>query len=165
MDASFLDLLMAQQEEVTEAEGGGGIWVVADVVNGTIAPVTLEAIGAARNLAGALGAYVYARPAGRRRLRPGRHPLPGRRRRRPRGRPSRPGLVRCGAVPGGAGQPLPGRGAGGHPLWGNPAGAGTGARVAQRLGGGLMRACDRDDAGRGDPHGPGGCPHLRGRVL
>lgn len=60
MDASFLDLLMAQQEEVTEAEGGGGIWVVADVVNGEIAPVTLEAIGAARNLAGALGAYVYA---------------------------------------------------------------------------------------------------------
>jgi len=60
MDASFLDLLMAQQEEVTEAEGGGGIWVVADVVDGTIAPVTLEAIGAARNLAGSLGAYVYA---------------------------------------------------------------------------------------------------------
>lgn len=60
MTASFLDLLMAQQEEVTEAEGGGGIWVVADVVNGEIAPVTLEAIGAARNLAGALGAYVYA---------------------------------------------------------------------------------------------------------
>lgn len=60
MDASFLDLLMAQQEEVTEAEGGGGIWVVADVVDGEIAPVTLEAIGAARNLAGALGAYVYA---------------------------------------------------------------------------------------------------------
>ncbi len=60
MDASFLDLLMAQQEEVAEAEGGGGIWVVADVVDGAIAPVTLEAIGAARNLAGALGAYVYA---------------------------------------------------------------------------------------------------------
>lgn len=60
MTASFLDLLMAQQEEVTEAEGGGGIWVVADVVNGEIALVTLEAIGAARNLAGSLGAYVYA---------------------------------------------------------------------------------------------------------
>lgn len=60
MDASFLDLLMAQQEEVTEAEGGGGIWIVADVVNNAIAPVTLEAIGAARNLGGALGAYVYA---------------------------------------------------------------------------------------------------------
>lgn len=60
MDASFLDLLMAQQEEVSEAEGGGGIWVVADVVDGAVAPVTLEAIGAARTLAGSLGAYVYA---------------------------------------------------------------------------------------------------------
>jgi len=60
MDASYLDLLMAQQEEVTEAAGGGGgIWVVADVVNGTVAPVTLEAIGAARTLADSLGAYVY----------------------------------------------------------------------------------------------------------
>jgi electron transfer flavoprotein alpha subunit len=60
MDASYLDLLMAQQEEVTEeAAGGGGVWVVADVVNGGIAPVTLEAIGAARNLADSLGAYVY----------------------------------------------------------------------------------------------------------
>lgn len=60
MDASYLDLLMAQQEEVTEeAAGGGGVWVVADVVDGAIAPVTLEAIGAARNLADSLGAYVY----------------------------------------------------------------------------------------------------------
>ena len=68
MDASYLDLLMAQQEEVTEeAVGGGGVWVVADlstmlkagVVNDAIAPVTLEAIGAARNLADSLGAYVY----------------------------------------------------------------------------------------------------------
>ena len=59
-DMSYLDLLMAQQEEVSEAEGGGGgIWVVADVVNGAVAPVTLEALGAARTLAGALGAYVY----------------------------------------------------------------------------------------------------------
>jgi electron transfer flavoprotein alpha subunit len=69
MGDSYLDLLMAQQEEaaaeaaVTEevaAEGGGGVWVVADVVNGELAPVTLEALGAARNLADALGAYVYA---------------------------------------------------------------------------------------------------------
>ncbi|MBN1954884.1 MAG: electron transfer flavoprotein subunit alpha/FixB family protein [Anaerolineae bacterium] len=60
MDASYLDLLMAQQEEVAEAEGGGGgIWVVADLVDGGVAPVTLEAIGAARNLADSLGAYVY----------------------------------------------------------------------------------------------------------
>jgi len=60
MDASYLDLLMAQQEEVTEAEGGGGgIWVVADVADGALAPVTLEALGAARSLADALGAYVY----------------------------------------------------------------------------------------------------------
>ncbi|HET89260.1 MAG TPA: electron transfer flavoprotein subunit alpha/FixB family protein [Chloroflexi bacterium] len=60
MDASYLDLLMAQQEEITEeAAGGGGVWVVADVVNGSIAPVTLEGIGAARTLADSLGAYVY----------------------------------------------------------------------------------------------------------
>ncbi len=58
---SYLDLLMAQQGETSEeAAGGGGVWVVADVVDGAIAPVTLEAIGAARNLADSLGAYVYA---------------------------------------------------------------------------------------------------------
>jgi electron transfer flavoprotein alpha subunit len=57
---SYLDLLMAQQgESAVEATGGGGIWVVADVVDGAIAPVTLEGVGAARNLAGSLGAYVY----------------------------------------------------------------------------------------------------------
>ena len=60
MTTSYLDLLMAQQEEVTEAEGGGGgVWVVADVVGGAVAPVTLEALGAARTLADSLGAYVY----------------------------------------------------------------------------------------------------------
>jgi len=59
MDVSYLDLLMAQQEEVAKAEGGGGIWVVADVVNGAVAPVTLETLGAARILADALGAYVH----------------------------------------------------------------------------------------------------------
>ena len=60
MDESYLDLLMAQQEEVTEeAVGGGGVWVVADLVNDTVAPVTLEALGAARTLADSLGAYVY----------------------------------------------------------------------------------------------------------
>ncbi len=61
MDASYLDLMMAQQEETfEEAEGGGGVWVVADLTEGEIAPVTLEAIGAARTLADSLGAYVYA---------------------------------------------------------------------------------------------------------
>jgi electron transfer flavoprotein alpha subunit len=64
MSDSFLDLLMAQQEtaeeEVSAEGGGGGIWVVADVTDGAIAPVTLEALGAARTLADALGAYVYA---------------------------------------------------------------------------------------------------------
>jgi len=60
MSASYLDLIMAQQEETfEEAEGGGGVWVVADFVDGQIAPVTLEAIGAARTLADSLGAYVY----------------------------------------------------------------------------------------------------------
>ncbi|MFW6115440.1 MAG: electron transfer flavoprotein subunit alpha/FixB family protein [Chloroflexota bacterium] len=60
MDASYLDLVMAQQEEaLEEAEGGGGVWVVADLADGEIAPVTLEAIGAARALADSLGAYVY----------------------------------------------------------------------------------------------------------
>jgi electron transfer flavoprotein alpha subunit len=69
MGDSYLDLLMAQQEETpmeeaaemaVAAEGGGGVWVVADVFGGAIAPVTLEALGAARNLADTLGAYVYA---------------------------------------------------------------------------------------------------------
>jgi len=61
MDASYLDLVMAQQEEsFEEATGGGGLWVVGDLVGGEIAPVTLEAIGAARSLADSLGAYVYA---------------------------------------------------------------------------------------------------------
>ncbi len=61
MDASYLDLMMAQQEEsFEEAEGGGGVWVVADVVEGQIAPVSLEAMGVARTLADSLGAYVYA---------------------------------------------------------------------------------------------------------
>jgi electron transfer flavoprotein alpha subunit len=60
MDESYLDLLMAQQDEVSEAEGGGGgVWVVADVTGGILAPVTLEAVGAARTLADSLGAYVY----------------------------------------------------------------------------------------------------------
>lgn len=61
MDASYLDLVMAQQEEaLEEAAGGGGVWVVADLGADEIAPVTLEAIGAARALADSLGAYVYA---------------------------------------------------------------------------------------------------------
>ena len=60
MGESYLDLLMAQEtEELSEAEGGGGVWVVADLVDGAVAPVTLEALGAARNLADSLGAYVY----------------------------------------------------------------------------------------------------------
>jgi electron transfer flavoprotein alpha subunit len=60
MDESYLDLLMAQQDEVSDAEGGGGgVWVVADVADGAVAPVTLEALGAARSLADSLGAYVY----------------------------------------------------------------------------------------------------------
>jgi electron transfer flavoprotein alpha subunit len=51
---------MAQEEELTEAAGGGGgIWVVADAVDGAVAPVTLEALSAARTLADSLGAYVY----------------------------------------------------------------------------------------------------------
>jgi len=60
MDLSYLDLLVSQQEEVTEAEGGGGIWVVADVCGDEVASVALEALGAARTLADSLGAYVYA---------------------------------------------------------------------------------------------------------
>lgn len=61
MDASYLDLVMAQQEEAfEEAEGGGGVWLVAEVARGEISPVTLEAMGVARTLAESLGAYVYA---------------------------------------------------------------------------------------------------------
>jgi electron transfer flavoprotein alpha subunit len=66
MDASYLDLLMAQQEEIAEeAGGGGGVWVVADLENGAVAPTTLEALGTARTLADALGAYVYGVLLGR----------------------------------------------------------------------------------------------------
>jgi electron transfer flavoprotein alpha subunit len=51
---------MAQQEEVTEVEGdGGGVWVVADLVDGEVPPLTLEALGVARTLADSLGAYVF----------------------------------------------------------------------------------------------------------
>jgi electron transfer flavoprotein alpha subunit len=64
MGDSYLDLLMAQQEEAPTEEvaagGGGGIWIVADIFDDAVAPVSLEAIGAARTLADALGAYVYA---------------------------------------------------------------------------------------------------------
>jgi electron transfer flavoprotein alpha subunit len=61
MNASYLDLVMAQQEDFSEeAEGGGGVWVVADLLEDRVARVTLEAISAARSLAGSLGAYVYA---------------------------------------------------------------------------------------------------------
>lgn len=61
MDASYLDLVMAQQEEAfEEAEGGGGVWLVAEVMRGEISPVSLEAMGVARTLAESLGAYVYA---------------------------------------------------------------------------------------------------------
>ena len=63
MGESYLDLLMAQQEGAPEEKvaegGGGGIWVVADIVDNAVAPVTLEALGAARTLADSLGAYVY----------------------------------------------------------------------------------------------------------
>ncbi|MFQ6100975.1 MAG: electron transfer flavoprotein subunit alpha/FixB family protein [Anaerolineae bacterium] len=60
MGESYLDLLMAQEaEEVFEGEGGGGIWIVADLANGAVAPVTLEAVSAARTLGDSLGAYVY----------------------------------------------------------------------------------------------------------
>ncbi len=65
MAESYLDLLMAQQEEPAsevseEASGGGGVWIVADVMDGEIALVTLEALGAARSLADSVGAYVYS---------------------------------------------------------------------------------------------------------
>ena len=61
MGASYLDLVMAQQEETfEEAEGGGGVWVVTDLLEDRIASVSLEAVGAARTVADSLGAYVYA---------------------------------------------------------------------------------------------------------
>jgi electron transfer flavoprotein alpha subunit len=50
---------MAQEEQVADAEGGGGIWIAADVAHGKLAPVTWEALAAARILADSLGAYVY----------------------------------------------------------------------------------------------------------
>ena len=61
MDASYLDLMMAQQEETFgEAEGGGGVWISADITEKVTYPKPQKAIGAARTLADALGAYVYA---------------------------------------------------------------------------------------------------------
>lgn len=59
MDLSYLDLLMTQEDDISEPEGGGGIWVVADRTQGQVANVTLEALSAARSLADSLGAYVY----------------------------------------------------------------------------------------------------------
>jgi len=61
MDLSYLDLLQAQEEgQVTEAEGGGGVWIVAEAQDGVLLPITLETLSAARSLADTLGAYVYA---------------------------------------------------------------------------------------------------------
>jgi len=61
MDLSYLDLLMAQdEEEISDATGGGGIWVIVEHHAQAIAPVSLEALGAARSLADSIGAYVYA---------------------------------------------------------------------------------------------------------
>jgi len=64
MDFSYLDDWM--QEQVGEAaieetgEGYRNIWVVAETAGNSLLPVTLEALGQARELADQIGVYVYA---------------------------------------------------------------------------------------------------------
>ena len=58
MDLDYLQVLMGDivEEEVTYRH----VWVVAETRNGTLAPITLEILGVARQLADMLGVYVYA---------------------------------------------------------------------------------------------------------
>jgi len=62
MDTSYLDWMLEQEEEGSEPEvgpGEGGVWVVADIDGARVASVSVEALGMARGLADALGAYVH----------------------------------------------------------------------------------------------------------
>jgi electron transfer flavoprotein alpha subunit len=59
MDLEYWELLAGEaieEEEITYRD----IWVVAEVEDGVLSPVSLEMVGKARELAAALGAYVYS---------------------------------------------------------------------------------------------------------
>jgi len=62
MDLDYLQMLMGEEEVVVEEEGEGyrNIWVVAERVGDELAPVTLEMLNQAQQLASTLGAYVMA---------------------------------------------------------------------------------------------------------
>jgi electron transfer flavoprotein alpha subunit len=62
MDLDYLQMLMGEEEVVVEEEGEGyrNIWVVAERAGDELAPVTLEVLNQARQLAATLGAYVMA---------------------------------------------------------------------------------------------------------
>jgi hypothetical protein len=60
MDLEYWELLTGEAIEEEEEIVYRDIWVVAEVEDGVLAPVSLEMVGKARELAAALGAYVQS---------------------------------------------------------------------------------------------------------
>ncbi len=60
MDLEYWELLTGEAIEEEEEVAYRDIWVVVEVENGALTPVSLEMVGKARELAAALGAYVYS---------------------------------------------------------------------------------------------------------
>ena len=60
MDLEYWELLTGEAIEEEEEVAYRDIWVVAEVEDGALTPVSLEMVGKARELAAALGAYVQA---------------------------------------------------------------------------------------------------------
>ena len=60
MDLEYWELLTGEAIEEEEETAYRDIWVVAEVEDGALTPVSLEMVGKARELAAALGAYVQS---------------------------------------------------------------------------------------------------------
>jgi electron transfer flavoprotein alpha subunit len=60
MDMEYWELLTGEAIEEEEGIAYRDIWVVAEVEDGALTPVSLEMVGKARELAAALGAYVHS---------------------------------------------------------------------------------------------------------
>jgi len=61
MDFGYLDSMVEEELGPVEEVGEGyrNIWVVAEVLDGALAPHSLEVLGKARELADGLGVYLY----------------------------------------------------------------------------------------------------------